>query len=412
MTASDRKLIAIFSAAHTMVHIFEQALPALFPLLMAEMALSITGASTMQFGLALAFGGCAIPAGMLAARWGAGRVVQLYLVIAAVGAVTMAVAPSPALLAVGAVAIGVGLGLYHPAGTSFLTTNVRARSKAMGYHGLGGGLGVSTGPILTVGLAALLGWRMALIAYALMGLGVASLLRHVPGIMAPAAEAGGKDRLHAQPESAAPAAQPEEETDLRRFGLLLTVGTLVGFVYRGAITFLPLYLGYALAGPDEPERVALLGGVFASATLYIGMGAQWLGGQLGERYPPTILLAIGHTLSVPCLLLLARSEGYVCVIAAGLFAFGHFLAQPLGNVLVASYSSRKHRDGAFGWYFALAFGIGSLGAVVGGAVGEHFTLGTVFTLLAGVASLAVGAAWCLHVLPQPSRERAVQPAEA
>lgn len=406
MTTNDRRLVAVFAAVHTMVHIFEQALPALFPLLMAHFALSVSAAGNVQFGLALAFGVWAVPAGLLAARWGAHRVVQLYLVIASAGALVMAWAPNTAVLTCGAILVGTGIGLYHPAGTSFLATHVRARSKAMGYHGMGGGLGVSSGPVLTVALAAVLGWSATLVVYAGVGLVLIYLVRHVPGMMNGAPETDTADTPH-------PTAPPPEGTnDPRRLGILLVSATMVGFVYRGVITFLPLYLGLALAGPDNPERVALLGGIFASGALYIGMGAQWLGGQLGERYSPTGLFALGHTLSVPCLVLLAYADGYALVPVAAMFAFGHFLAQPVGNVLVANYTSAGKRERAFGWYFALAFGVGAFAATIGGRIGQEFTLASIFLLLAGAASVAVVAAWWLHFMPGPAPTAARQPAEA
>ncbi len=407
MTWTDRKLIAIFGSAHTMVHIFEQALPALFPILMVRFALSVTDVGNVQFGLALAFGALAIPAGMLATRWGAHRVVQLYLAIASLGALIMAFAPNARVLLVGAIVVGVGLGLYHPAGTSYLATHVRARSKAMGLHGVGGGLGVSSGPVVTVALAALLGWSVTLMVYAAVGCILIYLVRHVPGMMNAPAESAQTDAA-----GGTVPAPPAGQTQMRRLSVLMVAATLVGFVYRGVITFLPLYLGLALAGPEQPERAVLLGGICASGALYIGMVGQWVGGHLGERFSHTGLFALGHTVSVPCLVLLALADGYLLVVAAALFAFGHFLAQPLGNVLVANFSSTAHRDRAFGWYFAFAFGIGAFAASVGGRIGEQFTLGTIFLLLAGVAALAVVAAWWLHFLPERVPAATPQPAEA
>ena len=403
MTHTDRRVVGLLATAHAMVHIFEQAFPALLGLLMVQFAFSLQAGGYMQFGLALAFGVGAIPGGMLASRWGARRVVQVYLLLASAGACLMAFATDTTMLTLGLLGIGAGISLYHPAGTSFVATNVRARSQALGYHGMGGGFGVCIGPALTVTLAALVSWRVTLGAYAVMGLGLAALLRRLP-------ESGVHDVAHAPEADDRPRA-PEETGNATRLSLLLFAAVLVGFVYRGALTFLPLYLGRRLAGDSSPERAAAIGGYIVTGALTIGMGAQWLGGQLGARYSPTRLFALGHMASVPCLLLLATADGVLLVVAAALFAFGHFLAQPLGNALVAEYTSVANRERAFGWYFALAFGLGAFASSIGGEVGARYALESIFLLLSAVAAVACAAAWWLHVLARAPGTRIPQPVE-
>lgn len=401
MTRRDRPMVALLAVTHAMVHVLEQAFPALLAVLMAQFAFTLKTGGYLAFGLALAFGAGAIPAGMLAQRWGARQVVQLYLLIAGAGAAVMAFAPTTPVLALGLVLIGAGISLYHPAGTSYVATHADARSQALGYHGVGGGFGVYVGPALAVTLAALLGWRGAFGAYAVVAIALIALIHRLPD-RAP--------RPEAPPHADAPVESAGHDQPTR-LHVLLFAAVLVGFIYRGVLTFLPLYLGIQLAGNSSPQHAAAIGGYVATGALSIGMVAQWLGGQLGARFSPTALFALGHIATVPCLLLLGHAHGGLLVAAAVAFAFCHFFGQPLGNLLVADFTSARRRDRAFGLYFAFAFGLGAFASGVGGEVGARYSIATIFVMLAGVAATAATAACWLHFAPRLRPATVVQPAE-
>ena len=62
--------------------------------------------------------------------------------------------------------MGGGNGVFHPADFAILNSNVAPRRLGHAYstHGVGGNLGYAAAPIASFGLAAMFGWRVALVA--------------------------------------------------------------------------------------------------------------------------------------------------------------------------------------------------------------------------------------------------------
>jgi hypothetical protein len=91
--------------------------------------------------------------------------------------------------------------------------------------------------------------------------------------------------------------------------------------------------------------------------------------------------------NAPCLLWMAVAQQEYRFAAAALFALVHFMHQPLYNSLIAKYTPRSRRSLCYGFSFAMAFGVGSIGALFAGdSSSDLYVYGT----LAGVALAAGG----------------------
>ncbi len=151
------------------------------------------------------------------------------------------------------------------------------------------------------------------------------------------------------------------------FALVLLVYVFAGVAYWGSLTFLPGIVG---AG-----SYALL--------LALGAAGQVLSGHLSERpHPHRTLFAMSLAAAA---VLASLATGVPWILAAGAWGFGFLLfsLEPLQNTLVTGSVPREVRGFAFGMTFLGVFGLGSIGAVMAGAMLAANLPAALFLLLAG-----------------------------
>lgn len=176
MTLSRAQRITVFGlvgAGHFLSHIYILALPPLFALMKAELALSYAALGLLVTVFHISTGSMQIPAGFLVDRIGARTTLLLgmFTVAIAIGAIGL-VESYWAMLVLVAIA-GVGNSVFHPADYAILSRVVDKKhfGKTFGFHLLAGNLGFAVAPILMVSLAHWFEWRGAVVAVG--GLGVA-----------------------------------------------------------------------------------------------------------------------------------------------------------------------------------------------------------------------------------------------
>ncbi len=168
------RVLAVIGSGHALSHFYLLALPPLFPLIKAEF-----GVSYAELGLLLtlfnsATGAAQIPAGFLTDRVGARTLllVGLALMAAAIGLLGFSASYAMMLLLV--VVAGIGNSVVHPTDYVIMSGSIAPHwlARAFGIHTFAGHVGFTLAPIVMVGLAALAGWRGALMAAGLLALPV------------------------------------------------------------------------------------------------------------------------------------------------------------------------------------------------------------------------------------------------
>lgn len=371
----DRRALAIIllvSLSHGMVHVWELVFPAIEQDLAADWHLSRRWSGIIHWSWTLPFGLGALPAGWLADRIGSRRVLLVYLVGAALLCGAVAAASDLRELLLAMFLMGTFASLYHPAGLAYISRSVGSNDlgRALGYHGIVGGLGIAGAPLIGAGLLTLGSWRDVYLVLAIPGLALATLI----GVLLP----------EERPRSTS-AASAEAAGQWFLFGQLCLVTLLLGTVYRGFMTFLPRHLGESLASASD-SRAA--GRYLAAFVLLLGLIGQYGGGWLCGRFRLEQLLVVCTAANVPLLLWMGWADGPARLWAAGSFSIVHFSLQPITNSLIACYTPVHRRSLGYGINFLVAFGIGSLGAVYAGELAERFDTWAVYPCLAAVALLA------------------------
>jgi CP family cyanate transporter-like MFS transporter len=238
----------------------------------------------------LCMGVVAVPAALVADRFGAVAAITACAVVLASGGLARALAPDAALLIVLTLPIGVAIGL----GGALLPAVARERapnrpSIATGAYVTGFVLGSTSATMLAVPLADALGsWRMPLALFGIVTIGLSFVWWWVTRVGPSHVRRGA--RLPSLPWRRPVA------------WLLVAVFGLQSLLFFGLVTWLPAY--YVEQGMD-PATAGFTVGVFIAVGLPSTVLAAWLGeGRIGHRElliaaAVSTLAAIVGTITVP-----------------------------------------------------------------------------------------------------------------
>jgi MFS family permease len=346
--------------------------PAILIPLMKEFDLNLFGVGLLGNIAYFLFGAGALPAGFLADRWGTKRVLNLFFLGSLAACLIIFTSKNIVMMAFGLLLAGASASLYHPSGLSYLTQNIRLRGKALGYHGMAGNVGLAAAPSLAAIGAMHLGWRSVYLVLAFL-FGIVALMNWRSHFWQ-SVESGGEDRGDDTIVS-------DERTDTVPLVIVYLIFVLAGFIYRGALTYLPTYLSSSTTEGRGWDLSIGEAGAVTTAALVLGIFAQWLGGNLSQRYRLESLCLILIAMALPFLLYMAYSGGPTLAVVTGLFIFFYFCWQPVSNGLIAQYTHHSFRSLAFGVSFTLSFGTGSFASSIGGKIGDLYGLDRIYFFL-------------------------------
>ncbi|THE63843.1 MFS transporter [Salinadaptatus halalkaliphilus] len=413
MERTDRRVVLFTAAAHGLVHTYELSIPILMTVWLAEF--STTAATlgvivTIGYGL---FGVGALPGGVLVDRYGSKPLILACLGGMAGSFVLVGLSGSILWLALAIAVWGITASVYHPAGLALLSTRVDRTGIALGYHGIGGNLGIALGPLATALLLLWFDWRVVSIVLAIPALVVLVLGLFVdiaPGKTETATAADGGDAGSNDTKGHVSLGTVLEDT--RRlatvaFGLVIVIVMMSGLYYRAFLTFLPDLLSDVLAGlvdvdlidPDSPYAAEFdLARYFYVGILIFGVVGQYLGGQLADRIAvERALVGVLSTLAVLALLFVPASGSTASFLVVSLLlGVALFTIQPLQQAAVAKYSSPGTRGLSFGYTFLAIFGIGALGASLAGFVLTYAGPSELFVVLGTIAAIGATVTFLLR----------------
>lgn len=166
--------IRTLSVLHILNDGFVVSLPLLLPFIKDDLQLNLTQVGFLSSTLHILGIVLAIPAGIIASKWGGMRSLTWAVMLYGLGFIATALAPNYWLVIVAFLLAGIGFGVFHPIAFATVAawTTKSERGRAMGnFTALGdlGRIGISAG---ITALAAFLGWRLTSGLYGAVALGL------------------------------------------------------------------------------------------------------------------------------------------------------------------------------------------------------------------------------------------------
>ena len=326
-----------------------------------------------SIGASLAY----FPAGVLADRTRLqGRLLLGTFWWVALGYLLASTAPSfwslAILLAIG----GMGDAAWHPIATGILVRQMpKQRGQALGVHAVGGTLAEVLSPLLVGFLLAFLDWRVVLqisvIPATLMGIAFLFIARRIPSRHASTAIS--------RADLGAFITQWRSRT-----GLFLIAGIATyNMALIALMTMSPLFMQRELGFNSAQTGMA-----FAAAML-VGSIGQPIVGRLSDRRGRFGIFAVGSVVAAGLAGAVVLFDAPVLIISLLTMAMAALVTIRSGVLAMAVDHASKHEATALGFVFVVLDGVGALGAVLAGLVGD-FSLVASFGLAGGLSLLAVG----------------------
>ncbi len=405
--------LSLVSAAHAVIHAVAVLMPLIYPIIQVEYHLSYT-----QIGLIVAIPNAV--GGFLQIIFGLLSRYLLRKLMLGVGNIlvgistffTGTISGFWSLMAWRMIANIAGAP-QHPVGSSYLTDRYgrKRHGYALAWHVAGGNIGTLAVPLIAGPLLGLWGWRPVLYVAALPGIliGIAILIlvdekglldRRVLPVRA--RDTGENLSGTEKPVSALKAMfQPLRSRTL----VIIMLVSIIAAGGRGlgnVTTYVPLYLQNILHYKSN------IISIFFTLLLLGSVLGPLLGGRLSDRVGRKTMLFVfyGGSAVTTWLFLAVAAPGvqtWLLPIALVLMGFAVYAESPLLQAYLADSADPAMRDTAFGLYFALAFGIGSVWSAVLGWEIDHFGFGAAFWTMA-LSYLTAGA--LLLLLPREKQQSA------
>jgi FSR family fosmidomycin resistance protein-like MFS transporter len=379
----DARVIGLVGLAHGVSHFYHLILAALFPWLKPAFGLSYAELGLLMTVFFVVSGVGQALSGFIVDRVGARRVLFAGLTLLGLAALVLASAQHYAMLLAGSMLAGAGNAVFHPADYTLLGQRVsKARmAHAFSVHGISGNLGWASAPVFLASLAALWGWRSALLAASLIPFATLLLLFLQ------------RDALRADPRPvAAKQGADEGSFDFLRlpavwlsFGFFFLTALALGGIQSFASVSLVALYQVSLATATSAYTVYML----ASA------GGMVLGGFMAaraERHERTI--ALSFTLAALMALLLAAAvvPGWMVVLLMGAIGFAAGIAGPSRDLLIRAAAPKESTGRVFGVvYSGLDSGL-AVGPLLFGALMDANHPSWLFVCIALFQLLAIGTA--------------------
>ncbi|MDQ1919094.1 MFS transporter [Massilia pseudoviolaceinigra] len=379
----DARLIGLVSLAHGVSHFYHLILAALFPWLKPAFGLSYAQLGLLMTLFFVVSGIGQALSGFVVDRAGARRVLFSGLALLGTAALVLAGAQTYAMLAAGSMLAGLGNAVFHPADYTLLNQRVsRARiAHAFSMHGISGNLGWAAAPAFLAGIAALAGWRVALLSASAIPFVTLALLF------------AQRAHLRADPAPVQVAGVPQDSSFA--FMKLPAVWMSFGFFFLTAIA-----LG-GIQSFSSASLVALYGISLASATtaytayMLASAGGMVLGGFLAaraQRHDRTIALSFICAALMALLVGAAVVPGWMAVVLMGGIGLAAGIAGPSRDLLIRAAAPKNATGRVFGIvYSGLDSGL-ALGPLLFGTLMDGGHPAWVFGCIALFQVLAIGTA--------------------
>ncbi|KFZ79180.1 major facilitator transporter [Amycolatopsis sp. MJM2582] len=350
------KAIALLSAGHACVDVYQGSVAALVPFFAAERAYGYAAVSGIVLAASLLSSVAQPLFGALTDRWAMPWLLPSATLLGGLGIGLGGLVDSYALTLAFVALSGIGVAAYHPEAARVARIASGGGHTAMGWFSLGGNVGFAAAPVLVAAVMALGGLRMSplLVVPALAGsvlcLPVLRALTRKAGSGGSRSDATGVD-------------------DWRSFAKLSAAVVFRSIVFVGLSTFVSLYAQQRTGGGTTTGTTALF-------LLYVGGAVgTLLGSRLAGRRGRVTVIRWSYLATV------GTVAGVVFVPGPAFFAFVLLAAVslyiPFSLQITLSQDYLPTRVGtASGVTLGLTVSIGGLASPVIGTVADHTSLQT------------------------------------
>lgn len=385
---SDKKTLRELvrcSVHHFLNDGYSWSLYPLLPFIAADFGLSYAGTGAIKTAMNVLLSALGIPFSILAERIGDLTTLTLGTTLFSLGIAALGLTWSYSAFLVGVFVAGAGGAASHPVGSSLVSKGAPANRMGtiLGVFNFSGDVGKAVCPIATAFLAALFGWRIALISIGIVGALLALGLHRLGGqdgdVVTEEKEGEG---LSPPPSSDAPTTTGWGVTSWGAFAALHLVGVLDSLARSGVVVFASFVL------VDKGFSMASLGGFFGLLAAG-GAAGKLVCGPMSDVLGKRNMVIVTEVLTALGILAFLHSDGRW--VGGALIFLGVFLngTSSVLYALVPRVTTEARRSRGFAIYYTVTLAASGLAPLLYGVIGDGIGLYPMFNVMAGALLLTV-----------------------
>ncbi|WP_238162803.1 MFS transporter [Kribbella capetownensis] len=344
--------IGLMAIGHACVDVYQGAVPALVPFLVAERGLGYVAVSGITLAATLLSSVVQPVFGVLTDRRPLAWLIPVAMTTAGLGIALVGVGETYLLNWLAAALSGLGIAAYHPEAARMARTVSGGSHVGMSWFSVGGNVGFALAPVLVTPIMAVGGLSLTplLVVPALVGAVITRLAVRSARLVA------GGNRL-----------DRAGSDDWPSFLRLSAIMICRSIVFVGLGTFIALYAGQRVGGGTTTGGVALFV-LFAAGAL-----GTLLGGRFATRYGRVRTMRTSYAVAVPAIACLVFVPGPAFFGFLALTAIA--MSIPFSLHVTLGQDFLPGRVGtAGGMTLGLAVSIGGVATPVLGTIAEHTSL--------------------------------------
>ena len=350
----------------------------------------------------IAFGVCSLASGWIADIWSRRGMMAVFFVGIGASSVLASFAQTPLQMGAALLIMGIFASIYHPVGLALVIEGREKTGLPIAINGIYGNLGVGAAALITGILIDTAGWRTAflwpgavsvLIGFAYLRLiGIPKRVNRPPKKKAKSAKTSTYRRLFAG----------NNRLLIRVIAIVFISTAMGGTIYQSTTFALPKIFDERLAGL---ALSASLIGWYAFLVFAIAGTAQLVVGYLVDRFPLRTIFTIVAALQVVFFLTMPGLENWPAILVALAFMLAVFGQIPINDVLVSRIAHSDWRSRIFAIRYIVTFSALALAIPMIAWVYGNWGFDTLFTILAGAASvILLTVIWLPRTIPTPAVE--------
>ncbi|WP_406049645.1 MFS transporter [Kribbella sp. NBC_00889] len=344
--------IGLMAIGHACVDVYQGAVPALVPFLVAERGLGYVAVSGITLAATLLSSVVQPVFGVLTDRRPLAWLIPVAMTTAGLGIALVGVGDTYLLSWLAAALSGLGVAAYHPEAARMARAVSGGSHVGMSWFSVGGNVGFALAPVLVTPVMAAGGLSLTplLVVPALVGAVITRLAVRSARLVA------GGNRM-----------QRPRSDDWPSFLRLSAIMVCRSIVFVGLGTFIALYAGQRVGGGTTTGGVALFV-LFAAGAL-----GTLLGGRFATRYGRVRTMRTSYAVAVPAIAALVFVPGPAFFGILALTAIA--MSIPFSLHVTLGQDFLPGRVGtAGGMTLGLAVSIGGVATPVLGTIAEHTSL--------------------------------------
>ena len=372
-------MIPLFVLGHFSHHIMTAITVPLIPFIRGAFGLDYAQSGLVVSAFTLAYGFAQLPAGWLADRIEARKLMTISISGVALVGIMVGLSQTYVMMIFFLILMGVLAGGYHPAAPPLILSTVKRENlgQALGFHNIGGSASNFLTPLVAVAAANALGWRNAYIALAIPMVAFGLIFHVLLG-----------RRLTQREKNGAAGAKKADEPTPERPG---QARHLVIFLILSIFTFATLISTYSFIPLLMVDHFGVGKEIAAGSLALIysaGIWANPLGGWLADRMGSVrVILAVCFVAGPAIFLATQLPYGWGLAVLFIVMGFVDFARMSASEAYIVRRTTVGNRSTILGIYFFAGQEGGGMMTPAIGALIDRFGFTTAFGLAGGAVFL-------------------------